>query len=320
MEDRNRPLEHAFAASSLDERRRATIGSSLRQVMMDCGVFGGDPVRTQELLGLVDTWLRFTCPLGADEESQTIAGLYGMIIILHGTGILTGAHLELTPEAFVRHMSTGMVECDDPPESARLLAELGRRFQARSVSREAMSLFLHYADRTYRAYRDRREALLRGARAASLSEYERNRAFRIGLYPWVWLWNALHGLVAPALVLGDERLRRMLELTNQITYMRNDVATLRRDLHDGIENYVLYLEEGLGCGRARAIEIVKERCNDKVREVLELKRAVVSSPGGHPVQEIAGYLGFLESLLIANLLVFEAFGGARYVEMDTLAK
>jgi hypothetical protein len=182
-----------------------------------------------------------------------------------------------------------------------------------------MSPFIHYAARTYRAYLERREDLLRGTRPATSTEYQRNRAFRIGVYPWVWLWNALHELVPPARLLGDERLRAMLALANQITYLRNDVATLRRDIHDGIENSVLYLEEELGCAREQAIEIVKERCNDKVRELLELVRAGAAPPDGRPEAEVARYVGFLESLLVSNMLVFAAFEGARYVEMDTLA-
>jgi hypothetical protein len=320
MEDRIRPLELAFAPSIIDDEQLQAVRSWLRQVMMDCGVFRDDPVRAEELLDVIITYLKYTCPLRADEESLRIAALYGGIIILHGTGILTGAHLELTPEAFVRHLSTGVVEGEDPPESAVFLAELGRMLQARSTSREATSVFIHYAGRTYRAYREKRERLLRGARYASLSEYERNRAYRIGLYPYFWLWVAIHELVSPALLLGDERLRRMLALANLITYMRNDIATLRRDIHDGNENYVLYVEEDLGCGRDRALEIVKERCNDTVRELLELERAVTSSPDGPPAQEVAGYFGFLESLMVGNLLAFEVFASMRYVEMDTLAK
>lgn len=319
-EDRIRPLEWAFTPSIVDDERLRSIRSTLHQVMMECGVFVDDPTRAQDLLDLVITYLKYTCPIGADEESLTISALYGMIIILHGTGILTGAHLELTPEAFVRHMTTGVVEDDDPPESARLLAVFGRRLQAWSMSRDALSLFIYYAGRTYRGYREKREGLLAGTRPASLSEYERNRAYRIGVYPWIWLWLAILDLVPPVRVVGDERLRRSIELTNRITYMRNDIATLRRDIHDGIENYVLYVEAELGGDRERAIATVMERCNDTVRELLELKHGLSSSPDGQPAQELARYFGFLESLMVGNLLAFDVFKSMRYVEMDTLAK
>lgn len=319
MEDRIRPLELDFAPSIVDDEQLQAVRSWLRRVMTGCGVFADDPVRAEDLLDVILTYLKYTCPLGADEESLRTAALYGGIIILHGTGILTGWHLELTPEAFVRHLSTGVVEGDDPPESAVLLAELGRRLRARSTSHEATSAFIHYAGRTYRAYREKRERLLQGLRYASLAEYEGNRAYRIGLYPYVWLWVAIHELVSPALLVGDERLRRVLPLANLVTYMRNDVATLRRDVHDGNENYVVYVEGELGCGRERALEIVKERCNDEVRELLALERAIASSPDGPPAREVAGYLGFLESLMVGNLLAFEVFGRTQYVEKDTLA-
>ena len=318
MGNQARPLEYDFTPAVIDDDRlRASIRSSLRQVMLDCGVFCDDPVRAEELLTLTDTYQKYSCPAGADEESLTIGGLYGIIIILHGTGILTGSHLELTPNELVRCVCTGTTEGDEPPESARLLAELGRRLRARNASEDASSLFVHYAARSYRAYRDRRAALLRGTRPASLAEYEGNRAFRIGIYPWVWLWIALRELLPPARMLQDQRLRRMLALANQITYMRNDVATHRRDAHDGIENYVFYLEADLGCDREHAIEIVKERCNDKVSELLELGRAVAASPDGH---EVGPYTAFLESVLVGNLLALDAFASTRYVEMDTLAK
>lgn len=320
MENRIRPLEHDFTASIIDDEQMEAVKSWLRQLMMDCGVFGDDPVRAEDLLHQTITYLKYTAPSGADEESLRIAALYGGIIILHGTGILTGAHLELTPEAFVRHLSTGVVEDDAPPESAVFLAKLGRMLLAHRTIEGAMPVFIHYAGRTYRAYCERREGLLRGTRYASLSEYERNRAYRIGVYPYFWLWVTIHDVVSPALLLGDERLRRMHALADRIIYMRNDIATFRRDIHDGIENYTLYVEAELGCGQERAIEIVKERCNDTVRELLELKRTIVSSPDAPPAQQVVGYFGFLESLLVGNLMVLAAFTGAPYLEMDTLAK
>lgn len=315
MDDHCRPLEHAFTPAIVDdEPLLARIEASLRQVMVDCGVFVDDPHRAKELLAVVMTYLRYTCPRGADEESLAISALYGMIIILHGTGILTGAHLELTPEAWVRHASTGVLEGDDPPASARLLVELGRQLRARGGSDEGRRLFVYYAGRTYRAYRDKREQLLRGKQSASLAEYEHNRSYRIGVFPWIWLWVAIDALMPPARLLGDERLRRLLVLTNEVTYMRNDVATLRRDVHDGMDNYVLLLETELGCGREQAVELVKQRSNDRVREVLE--RAVVGSPGA---QEVVRYTDFLESLMIGNVLAFAVFERMRYIEMDTLA-
>ena len=115
------PLEQAFTASIIaDDRLRARTREALRQTLEDCGVFGGDPARVDELLRLTDTYQTYACPARVDDESLLIAGLYGMIIILHGTGILTGEHLELGPEAFVRHLRTGALQHDDPPESARL--------------------------------------------------------------------------------------------------------------------------------------------------------------------------------------------------------
>lgn len=320
MDHRIEPLEHAFAPAIIDdEPMLASIEGSLRRVMMDSGVFVDDPQRATELLAVVMTYLRYTCPRAADEESLAISALYGMIIILHGTGILTGAHLELTPEAFVRHVCTGVLEGDDPPQSARLLVELGRQLRARGGSHEGTRLFVHYAGRTYRAYRDTRENRLRGTRAASLAEYEHNRAYRIGVFPWVWLWVGIDALVPPARLLGDERLRRMLALTNEITYMRNDVATLRRDVHDGMDNSVLLLAAELGCSRARALELVEQRSNDSVREVLALMRAVVDSLDHQAAHEVARYTGFLESLMIGNVLAFAVFERMRYIEMDTLA-
>lgn len=319
MDDRHRPLEHAFTPAIVDdELLLARIEGTLRQLMTGCGVFVDDPVRAKELLAVVMTYLRTTCPRGADEESLTISALYGMIIILHGTGILTGAHLELTPEQFVRQASTGVLEGDDPPESARLLVELGRRLRARRGSDEGKRLFVHYAARTYGAYRDKREQLLRGTRPASLAEYERNRSYRIGVYPWIWLWVGIDALVPPARLQGDERLRRMLALTNEITYLRNDVATLRRDVHDGMDNCVLLLDAELCCGRARAIELVKERSNEAVREVLALGGAVGSRDRAG-AEEVARYTAFLQSLMIGNVLAFAVFESMRYIEMDTLA-
>ncbi|MCA9707312.1 MAG: hypothetical protein KDK70_15775 [Myxococcales bacterium] len=311
------PLEQAFTASIIaDDRLRARTRETLRQTLEDCGVFGGDPARVDELLRLTDTYQTYACPARVDDESLLIAGLYGMIIILHGTGILTGEHLELGPEAFVRHLRTGALEHDDPPESARLLAELGRRLAARSMDPKALDRFVHYAERTYRAYLDKRDDLLQGRHPGSLAEYQDNRRFRIGIYPWVWLWIALDGFALPIQRPRDEHLGTMLGLVNQITYMRNDIATLRRDLHDGLENYILFLEADLGCDRARAIEVTKERCNDQVRELLALERTIRSAPGDYP--EAAPYLDFLRSLLVGNLLALEAFSTSAYVERDTL--
>lgn len=320
MDDRNRPLEHAFTPAIVDdEPRLARIEGSLRRVMTACGVFVDDPVRAQELLGVVMTYLRYTCPRGVDEESLAISALYGMIIILHGTGILTGAHLELTPEAFVRIASTGELEGRDPPESARLLAELGRWLRARRGSDEGKRGFIHYAGRTYRSYRDKREQLLRGQRPASLGEYVRNREYRIGVFPWIWLWVGIDALVPPARLLGDARLRRMLALTNEVTYLRNDVATLRRDVHDGMDNYVLLLQAELGCDRARALEITRERSNDRVCEVLALEREVLGTQVHEGSEEVARYADFLRSLMIGNVRAFAVFERMRYIEMDTLA-
>jgi Terpene synthase family 2, C-terminal metal binding len=287
--------------------------------MKDCRVFHDDPVRTNELLGLIDTYQRFTCPARVDEESLLIAALYGVIIFLHGVGILTGAHLELTPDEFDQHLRMGTVENKHPSESARLLAVIGRRLLARNPNPDALGRFIHYAGRTYRSFLEKR-SVVQEDRQESMSEYETNRAFRIAIYPWVWLWNTLDDFALPIRIPNDQNLAKMLGLTNQITYMRNDIGTLRRDVHDGIKNYILYLDEDLGCGRSRATELAKERCNDKVKEFMALERVIMSSPADYPEHEAMAYVGFLKSLLIGNLLALDAFGSTEYVERDTLVK
>jgi hypothetical protein len=320
MKDHAPPLECAFAASIItDDRLRASTRTALERTLRDCGVFHDDPVRTNELLGLIDTYQRFTCPARVEEESLLIAALYGVVIFLHGVGILTGDHLELTPEEFDECLRTGSAAGSHPSESAMLLATIGTKLQARGPNPDALRRFTHYAGRTYRSFLEKRSVVQEG-RHESMSEYEINRAFRIAVYPWVWLWIALADFVLPIRVPDDRNLAGMLKLTNRITYMRNDIGTVRRDVHDGINNYILYLEEELRCGRDRAIEIARQRCDDQVREFLELERVIMSSPDEYPEHEATAYVGFLRSLLVGNVLALDAFGSTRYVEMDTLAK
>jgi len=314
------PLEYAFATSIItDERLRASTRASLQQAMKDCRVFHDDPVRTNELLGLIDTYQRFTCPAQVDEGSLLIAALYGVVIFLHGVGILDGEHLELTPDEFDHYLRTETVAEDHASESARLLSALGSRLRARNPSPVALDRFIHYAGRSYRSFLVKRSVVQDG-RPESMAEYETNRAFRIAVYPWVWLWIALDDFVLPIRAPDDRNLSRMLRLTNQITYLRNDIGTLRRDVHDGIKNYVLYVEEELGCDRGRAIEVAKQRCDDAVRELLELERVVMSSPDEYPEHEATAYVGFLKALVVGNVLALDAFGSTKYVERDTLVK
>lgn len=317
MHDSDEPLERGFAPTIItDPELRARTKDSLRRVMESCGVFPGDPARTQELLGLIDTYQRFTCPARVDEESLLVGAIYGVVIFLHGVGILTGDYLELTAEQFERCLRTGRAAGPEGSVSARLLAELGRRLQGRCPPPEAWRRFVDTATRTYRAFPEKRARVVSG-RTESWPEYERNRAHRIAIFPWVWLWVALDELSLPVLRPRDPRLAELLALTNRITYLRNDIVTLRRDVHDGLDNTVLHLEREHGCDRERALAIAKARTNDELRRFMVVAKEVAASPKEYPRAE--EYLGFLGSLLAGNLLALEAFGRTQYVERDTLA-